>query len=96
MKPVYVNKIVGLGKVSANKHGAGLCLDYLRYLTYLSCWRNNWYRQTSPTPRAIPQRIGQNITASLGYLDKTATSKAFSRLGRLNLSRLIVGGGENG
>lgn len=94
MMSAYANKIVGLSKASANKHGARLCLRHLRYLTYLSSSINNWYRYTPLTPRAIPQRVGQNIAASLGYVDKTATSKAFSRLGRLNLSKLIVDGEE--
>lgn len=94
MTPVYANKIVGLGKASANKHGGGLCLDYLRYLTYLSSAINNWYRHIPLPPRAIPQRVAQHIAASLGYVDKTATSKAFSRLGRLNLSKLSVDGEE--
>lgn len=80
MKHAYVFNIVGGIVDGYNPHGGGVCLRYLQYLTYLSSSKNNWYRHTPPTPRARPQRLGKNIAANVGNLDKSATSKGFSRL----------------
>lgn len=94
MKPVYVINIVDWSVDGYNPHGGWFCLRYLRYLTYLSSSINNWYRHTSPTPRAIPHRFGKNIVANVGYVDKTATSKAFSCLRFISLSTIIVDRGQ--
>lgn len=94
MKTAYVNNIVDMSVDGYDLHGVWLCLRYLRYLTYLSNSQNNWYRHTPPTPRATLKRFGKNIVANVGYVDKTASSKAFRRLSFLGLSTIIVDGGQ--
>jgi len=94
MNSVYALELVDVSKTAANPHGCWFCLRYLRYLTYFSSRKRNWYPTPAPLVR-FPSQPAQNIVGIKGIVDKTLSRKAFVRLRKPNLSTKIEDGAKN-